>query len=65
MEKAHLPAQLDRGTATGEAQAHQRTDLAKAVVRWAHQGVGAPWVWPHPHRLLLAPPSSGGSLAVC
>jgi hypothetical protein len=26
IEKAHFPAQLDRGTTTGEAQAHQRTN---------------------------------------
>jgi hypothetical protein len=33
---------LGRDTIAGEVLAHQRTDLAKAVVRWAHQGVGAP-----------------------
>jgi hypothetical protein len=55
MEKPTLMKHLGRDTTVGEAQAHQRTDQAKAVARQAHQGAGTPWVRLHPHRLLLAP----------
>jgi hypothetical protein len=64
-EKPNNSTQLGRGTIAGEAQAHQRTDQAKAVTRWAHLGVGAPRVRPHPHRLLLAPLFSRSCMAVC
>jgi hypothetical protein len=41
-EKPNNSTQLGRDTTAGEAQAHQRTDQTKAVVRWAHLGAGAP-----------------------
>jgi hypothetical protein len=47
-EKPNNSTQLGQDTVAGEAQAHQRTDQAKVVARWAHLGGGTTKVWPHP-----------------
>ena len=63
--KAHTNEEFGLSTDVAVVQAHLGTDHAKAIARWAHQGVGAPWVRPYPHRLLSAPSFYGGCMLPC
>ena len=63
--EAHLHNLPGQNTTVDGVQAHSGTDLAKAVARQAHQGAGAPWVRPHPHRLFSAPHFYSGCMPPC
>ena len=65
MEKPTFMQQPRPSTTGGRVQAYPGTDHTNAVTRRSHQGVGAPWVQPHPHRRLSGPCSSGGCMPPC
>ena len=57
---AHPTCKYRMSNGVDTAQAHLATDRKRKVARHANQGVGTPWVQPHPRHRLSGPRCLGG-----